>query len=101
LLNFDKQRYEMQSFVIMPNHVHLLFAINPSWSLEQIVGSWKKFTARKINANRERRGALWQEDYWDRMVRNAGQQWRYGIYIKNNPLKAKLRAEEYYLWEKT
>ncbi len=48
LLFFDGQRYRLIAWVIMPNHVHTLFEPLPGWSLNKIVASWKKFTARMI-----------------------------------------------------
>lgn len=48
LLFFDSQRYHLLAWVVMPNHVHVLFQPMSDWSVAKIVASWKKFTARKI-----------------------------------------------------
>ena len=48
LLYFDTQRYRLLAWVVMPNHVHVLFQPLIGWSVAKIVASWKKFTARKI-----------------------------------------------------
>ncbi len=48
LLFFDGQRYRLLAWVVMPNHVHVLFQPLPGWTVAKIVASWKKFTARKI-----------------------------------------------------
>jgi REP element-mobilizing transposase RayT len=48
LLFFDSQRYRLLAWVVMPNHVHVLFQPMNDWSVAKIVASWKKFTARKI-----------------------------------------------------
>ena len=48
LLFFDGQRYRLIAWVIMPNHVHVLFQPIMGWTVAKIVASWKKFTARKI-----------------------------------------------------
>ncbi len=47
-LFFDGQRYRLLAWVVMPNHVHVLFQPMPGWTVAKIVASWKKFTARKI-----------------------------------------------------
>ncbi|MBN1828541.1 MAG: transposase [Deltaproteobacteria bacterium] len=55
LLFFDNIRYKLFEWVVMPNHVHVLFKPLQGWKVSQIVSSWKKFSARKItewNANR-------------------------------------------------
>ena len=48
LLFFDGQRYRILAWVVMPNHVHVLFQPLDGWTVAKIVASWKKFTARKI-----------------------------------------------------
>jgi type I restriction enzyme R subunit len=64
LRHFDNERYGIDSFVVMPNHVHVLFRLIEPHRLEALVKSWKGFTAREINQELNKRGPLWQEDYW-------------------------------------
>ena len=52
LLFFDGQRYQLLAWVVMPNHVHVLFRPVNAWSMAKIVASWKKFTATQICAHR-------------------------------------------------
>jgi putative transposase len=47
LRHFDGDRVSQIVWVVMPNHVHAVFVLNPVWSLEKIILSWKGFTARK------------------------------------------------------
>ena len=47
-LFFDGQRYRLLAWVVMPNHVHVLFQPVNGWTVAKIVASWKKFTATKI-----------------------------------------------------
>ena len=47
-LHFHGTRYALHAWVVMPNHVHVLFRPLGDWSLSKIVASWKKFTARRI-----------------------------------------------------
>ncbi len=70
LRHFDGQRYDLSSYVIMPNHVHVLFSPHPDHKLADIMHSWKRHTARMVNACEGKSGALWQPDYWDRLIRN-------------------------------
>src|SRR6185503_12910638 len=85
---FDHVRLRMISFIVMPNHVHALFVQNPAWLLDKILYSWKRFTAGEINILRRRRGALWQRDYFDRLVRDESHFRNCVRYIRRNPLKA-------------
>ena len=50
LLFFDQERYRLFAWVVMPNHVHVLFQTCNGWAVSAIVASWKKFTARRIGA---------------------------------------------------
>ncbi|MHB9025210.1 MAG: transposase [Armatimonadota bacterium] len=52
LLHFDGQRYRLFAWVVMPNHVHVLFQPLSEWTVAKIVASWKKFTATRICAFR-------------------------------------------------
>jgi REP element-mobilizing transposase RayT len=100
LLHFDGQRYLMDAFVIMPNHVHALFRLVEPFRLESVLKSWKGFTAREINKRLGRRGKLWQDDYWDRLIRNESHWLKCRDYVFDNPPKANLPANEYLLFER-
>jgi type I restriction enzyme R subunit len=97
---FDGKRYDLVAFVVMPNHVHVLFRLRAPHRLEEVIKSWKGFTAREINKRLGKRGELWQEGYWDRMIRNERHFFKCREYILKNPKRAKLRAGEYILWER-
>ena len=93
--HFDGERYDLASFVVMPNHVHVLFRPRSPHRLEEILKSWKGFTAREINRRIGKTGTLWQEDYWDRLIRNSRHFAKCVEYIRENPSKAKLREGEF------
>ncbi len=97
LRHFDGERYELASFVVMPNHVHVLFRPLGGHALPEIVKSWKGFTAREINKRIGKLGALWQEEYWDRLIRNERHFFKVAEYVRDNPVKAKLREGEFML----
>jgi REP element-mobilizing transposase RayT len=87
---FDGDRYRLHAWTIMPNHVHVLFGVLPGTTLSEIVGSWKKFTARRANRLLGRSGTFWQGDYWDRFIRNEEHFNTSVSYIDENPVKAGL-----------
>jgi putative transposase len=99
LRHFDGERCDLMASVIMPNHVHALFRLQPDHGLEEIVHTWKSFTAHRINALRGTRGHLWQRDYFDRLVRDEAHFRRCVRYIRRNPAKARLPANGYLLYE--
>lgn len=99
LRHFDETRYKLGPFVVMPNHVHVLFQCFPAWPLPGIVHSWKSFTAKAINRHLGRSGPLWQEDYWDRMIRHSTHWHACRKYIVNNPVN--LKPGDYELGEES
>jgi leucyl-tRNA synthetase len=98
LLHFDGERYMMDSFVVMPNHVHVLFQLKEGNKLEDVMQSWKSFTAKKINEALGREGVLWQRDYWDRLVRGGKHAGNLRRYVERNPEKANLKEGEFLLY---
>lgn len=89
LWHFDGERYEIATFVVMPNHVHVLFRPLGTHTLPGIVKLWKGFTAREINKRMGRTGTLWQDEYWDRLIRNERHFFKVAEYIRENPVRAK------------
>jgi len=101
LLHFDGNRYLMESFVVMPNHVHAMFRLAPGSKLEDVMQSWKSFTSKCINQALGQEGTLWQRDYWDRMVRDADHRANILNYIRKNPERANLKAGTFVLYSRS
>jgi putative transposase len=90
LLHGNGDRYALQAWCVMPNHVHALIATEANVELGQIVRSWKTFTTRRINALLSRSGQLWATDYFDRFIRNERHFKTAKHYIEMNPVAAGL-----------
>ncbi len=86
-LKFNNVKYELISWVIMPNHVHLLIRQLKGYSIGEIVQSWKVYTAKMANKRLNRKGKFWMDDYYDRFIRNEGHYYRVIDYINNNNKK--------------
>jgi putative transposase len=97
---FDAVRYELDSYVIMPNHVHVI--VRPLSceveSLERILQSWKRYTSREINRRHGLRGSFWQEESFDRIIRDEEHLYRAVQYIGSNPSKARLDPKRCPRW---
>ncbi|MCL4871964.1 MAG: Eco57I restriction-modification methylase domain-containing protein [Anaerolineae bacterium] len=93
LLFFDGKRYRLGVWVVMPNHVHLLVTPLAGYKLEDILHSWKSFTANKINKRLGRSGPLWQAESYDRIIRDEAHLRRVEQYITDNPRKAGIEGE--------
>lgn len=96
---FDGDRFLMHAWVAMPNHVHTLFSMPEGGKLEKVLCGWKGNTAKAINVILGKRGALWQKDYFDRMIRDWDHLYRVTRYIRRNPTKAHLPEGDYKLYE--
>jgi REP element-mobilizing transposase RayT len=88
LLFFDGSRYRLASWVVMPNHVHMLLTPCENQDLSAILQSLKSYTANKANKLTGRTGQFWQPESFDRWIRDADHFARVVAYIENNPVKA-------------
>ena len=91
LSHFDGDRYILDRYVIMPNHVHVLVKPIHGYRLDQIVHSWKSFSAKEINKRLLRKGQVWEHESFDHLLRSAKQLAKVRKYIEENPEKAGLR----------
>ncbi len=85
LLHGDGTSYDLKAFVIMPNHVHLLMEDAGGEDVNDILKSIQRFAARKINRMFGRKGVLWMEDDFDRIVRSLAHYHHCLNYILANP----------------
>jgi REP element-mobilizing transposase RayT len=96
----------LESYVIMPNHIHMIFefptdvgAIHelPSkmsikerrkMKLPKVVGKYKMLASKEINMIRKTPGKkLWQRNYWDHIIRDENDFNVISEYVENNPTK--------------
>ena len=92
---FDGQRYELDEWVIMPNHVHALVRPFPPWRLRDILHTWKLNIARRANAILGVAGQrFWQPESFDRIIRDDEEKAAVRRYIRQNPVKARLCSED-------
>lgn len=90
ILEFHEKYYRLAAWVIMSNHVHLLFKPMDGNALEIIMKEIKGNTAREANKMLLRKGRFWQKEYFDRYIRNEKHYFSTFRYIENNPVKAGL-----------
>jgi type I restriction enzyme R subunit len=90
LMRAQPANAELRSWVIMPNHVHVLF--RPLRPLPELIKAWKRTSAKNIA-----RGSIWQRNYRDTLIRNAEHYARSVRYIRKNP--EKLPPGTFTLWE--
>ena len=104
---FHKIKYLVTVSVVMPDHVHIMLKpvvteSNVEFSLSKILQGIKGFSAREINKARGAKGTLWQDESFDRIVRDYDEFLEKWNYIRLNAVKTGLcqAPEDYpYLWE--
>lgn len=93
----DGKKYELFAVVVLDDHVHMI--INPSDTLSRIMHSIKSFTAHQINRMLNKKGKVWQDESYDRVIRDEDEFIEKINYIANNPIKANLvTGSENYKW---
>lgn len=91
LMRFQNERVIHEAWVIMPNHVHLLF--KPLVPIEKLIQAWKAYSSLNIG-----KGPIWQRNYRDTLIRDQDHFIRVVRYIRNNPVKARLPDNQFSLW---
>ncbi len=85
--SFDVQRYQLAAYVVMDDHVHVLLTPFAGYELKAILHSWKSFTARQMQREHKRFGRVWQDESFDRIVRDDEEFAQKLDYIVGNPWK--------------
>ena len=91
LQHFQGERYELDAWCIMPNHVHVVVRPKESHTLSEILHTWKSFTAKDANRLLNRCGSFWQHESYDRLIRNESELKNQTRYVLENPEKASLK----------
>lgn len=98
LLHFQNERHFTSCYVIMPNHCHALIRPFDGYELEDLLQSIKTLTSKAIHRAAGTSGSLWQQESFDRIVRDEEHLWRVIQYIGQNPSKAGLSLEQSPRW---
>jgi REP element-mobilizing transposase RayT len=90
----------MLSWVLMPDHFHVLVALNEG-SLSRAIGTMKGRIAIAVNRLRGVREGLWSRAFHDHALRHDDDMLEIARYIVCNPLRAGLvhSVREYPFWD--
>ncbi|MFP4203321.1 MAG: transposase, partial [Opitutales bacterium] len=97
LLKFDGERLIVYSAVIMPNHVHALITPLGGEDISKLLQGIKGASAREANKILGTSGTFWLDESFDHIVRSAAQYRHYLSYIQENPIKANLPKNKFWL----
>jgi len=97
----DLGHVESLAFVVMPDHLHWLFSLSGSRSLNECIKNVKSYSANRINKIIRSSGKVWQVGYYDRAIRKEEDLGGVARYIVANPLRAGITGSvrDYPLWD--
>jgi putative transposase len=77
--------------VLMPTHVHVIFAFRGmERKLPEVVRTWKALVTRKTGIK------FWQRNYYEHVIRTEAALGRIRQYIENNPEAERIRFQGFY-----
>ena len=94
--------YVLHCWCVMPNHLHVVVAFERADDLSCTIARWKRISAHHINRLAGRKGPVWMDDAYTRIVRSQ-EEYRHQLsYVWNNPESARLasgfRRRRYVEW---
>ena len=78
---------QVEAFVVMPDHVHLLYSSTKDEHLIKTLQSLKGSSSHTLTSRFGRQSPLWHDETYDHLIRNElefGEAWRY---IEGNPVR--------------
>jgi putative transposase len=105
---WDRKKWFVYVAVVMSDHIHVVarpLTLRPgeteteTYDLAEILQSVKGYSAKAINCRHAREGRLWQDERFDRIMRDDREFEDTWNYIRNNPVTAGLvRLPEEWAW---
>jgi REP element-mobilizing transposase RayT len=83
-----RQRAYLLAYALMPDHLHLLVVPRAPFSLSSVMQTIKGYSSRRLNQMRGTGRAIWQQSYYDRIIRDEVQLVTTAEYIEHNPVAA-------------
>ena len=80
-----RRKWFLTLFLLMPDHVHMIFNFGHHDDMAKTIGAWKRFASVQ-------HGITWQKDFFDHRLR-GDESWEKADYILHNPVRAGLTSE--------
>jgi REP element-mobilizing transposase RayT len=87
IINNNTNNIEIDKYVIMPNHIHLIIVIcseaddRGRSSLQFVIRNIKSYVTKRVGFT------IWQKSFYDHIIRNEKDYCQIVEYIENNPSK--------------
>ena len=97
----DRHGWAIGRYVVMPNHVHFFCSAElNAKTLPTFMQAWKQWTSKRIARELKLPGTIWQEEFFDHVLRSSesyGQKWDY---VRENPVRAGLvKSSDEWPWQ--
>jgi REP element-mobilizing transposase RayT len=84
-------KYNLHAAVVMPTHVHLIYSPlrreeSSAYTLPEVINAIKGPAARRINALLNGKGPVWQEEFFDHVLRSNDRLLHGLEYVCQNPV---------------
>ena len=83
--------WRVGQYALMPDHIHFFCVPEPdARPLETFIGKWKEWTAKFLHQRANVEVPVWQEGFFDHVLRSQesyAQKWEY---VRENPVRAGL-----------
>ncbi len=83
----EHSHWDCKGYVVMPDHVHVVFALGPDRNLSNVMASFAKRTVKRINALLGGAGPVWQDGFYDHCLRDERAFLEHLRYVHENPLR--------------
>lgn len=60
----QEKRVKIYAYVIMPNHIHLIWQVNDNHKVEKVQQSFLKYTAQQIKFDLQKNNPTLLEEFW-------------------------------------
>ena len=93
----EKTHFQIWSYCLMSNHIHLLVVPETETSLARGIGLTNQVYTQYLNRKLNQSGRVWQNRFFSCIVESDQYLWAVARYIERNPLKAGMagRVEDY------
>ncbi len=95
------KEYKLICYCIMPNHIHIVFRLlENNKGISKIMQAIKGISAKEVNKILNRKGVFWQDESYDRLIRDEIELYFIIKYVLLNPVEAGL-VKNWKDWEYT
>lgn len=97
----EKEYIDLHFYIVMPDHVHLVFQLIGNKTLSEVMKTLKQFSGRKIKQRTGTKYSVWQDQYYDHFITEDESISKIIEYCWYNPVRAGLvdNPKEYPYWK--